>query len=104
VKRVDRRSIRRREGKVQRCRRRFALSDEEVDASWRSPSDASPSLNLLDAEWCKRPAVEAPARLKIAYRKCEVIDEDLSLDILAPLDSRYLPERSISRGSSRYAA
>jgi hypothetical protein len=78
VERVDRRPIGGREGKVQRCRR-FALSDEEVNASGRSPPDASPSLNFLDAERCERPAVEAPAPLKIPNRKCEVIDEDLSL-------------------------
>jgi hypothetical protein len=90
VERVDRRSIGRREGKVQR-RRRFALSDVEVDALWRPPSDASPSLNFLDAERCERPAVEASARREIPDRNCEVIDEDLSL-MLAPLDLPCLPD------------
>ena len=90
VERVDRRSIGRREGKVQR-RRRFALSDVEVDAVWRPPSDPSPGLDFLDTERCERPAVEAAARLEIPNRNCEVIDEDLSL-MLALLDLRCLPD------------
>ena len=42
-----------------------------------SPADRYLDLDFLDAEWGERLSVEALARLEVANREREVVDEDL---------------------------
>jgi hypothetical protein len=79
VKCVDGLPVRGRERQVER-RCRIAGPDEEVDAARRAPADRSLDLDLLDAERRQRSAVELLARLEVANREREVVDEDVCRD------------------------
>jgi hypothetical protein len=79
VERVDGLPVRRREREVER-RRRLARPDEEVDPTRRSPADRPLDRDLLDPKRRQRAAVEGRARLEVANREREVVDEDVCRD------------------------
>src|SRR5215211_392007 len=77
VEGVHRRPVRCCKGEVERCAWAAGL-DEEIDAARRSPTDCALDLDFLDPEGRERLPVKMLARLEVADRKREVVDEDLS--------------------------